>query len=249
MGLMGYRKRTSFLAGLTVAQISEFSLLFVAMGIPLKHIAPDTLGLVTLVGLITIAVSAYMITHSHELYRLFKPVLGVFERKNTFREPEDETGGATDRYQVLIFGLGRFGTALGMRLQKKGIRVLGIDFSPPAVHRWRKLGLDAEHGDSTDPNFIEHLPLNSARWIVSTIAFNPLGVVHEDTRTTLIQIARGAGFDGKIVVTSHSKTETDRLLQSGADLVLEPFHDAADRAVELLTADEPANHSFAPFAR
>jgi hypothetical protein len=32
MGYMGYRKRTGFLAGLTVAQISEFSIIFVAMG-------------------------------------------------------------------------------------------------------------------------------------------------------------------------------------------------------------------------
>ena len=32
MGAMGYRKRTGFLAGLTVAQISEFSLIFVANG-------------------------------------------------------------------------------------------------------------------------------------------------------------------------------------------------------------------------
>jgi Kef-type K+ transport system membrane component KefB len=54
MGVMGYRKRTGFLAGLTVAQISEFSIVFVAMGISLGHVASDALGLVTLVGLITI---------------------------------------------------------------------------------------------------------------------------------------------------------------------------------------------------
>lgn len=35
MGYMGYRRRTGFLAGLTVAQISEFSIVFVAMGISL----------------------------------------------------------------------------------------------------------------------------------------------------------------------------------------------------------------------
>jgi predicted Kef-type K+ transport protein len=38
MGIMGYRKRTGFLAGLTVAQISEFSLIFMAMGITLGHV-------------------------------------------------------------------------------------------------------------------------------------------------------------------------------------------------------------------
>ena len=53
MGLMGFRKRTGFLAGLTVAQISEFSLIFVAMGITIGHVGNSELGLVTLVGLIT----------------------------------------------------------------------------------------------------------------------------------------------------------------------------------------------------
>lgn len=38
MGGMGYRKRTGFLAGLTVAQISEFSLIFIAMGLSLGHV-------------------------------------------------------------------------------------------------------------------------------------------------------------------------------------------------------------------
>lgn len=54
MGYMGYRKRTGFLAGLTVVQISEFSIIFVAMGISLGHVDQGVLGLTTLIGLITI---------------------------------------------------------------------------------------------------------------------------------------------------------------------------------------------------
>ena len=64
MGMMGYRKRTGFLAGLTVAQISEFSLIFMTMGLTIGHVTVDSLGLVTLVGLITISLSVYMITYS-----------------------------------------------------------------------------------------------------------------------------------------------------------------------------------------
>jgi Kef-type K+ transport system membrane component KefB len=55
MGLLGYRKRTSFLAGLTVAQISEFSLIFAGLGYTVGHITSEVVGLITLVGLITIA--------------------------------------------------------------------------------------------------------------------------------------------------------------------------------------------------
>jgi predicted Kef-type K+ transport protein len=44
MGYMGYRKRTGFLAGLTVAQISEFSLIFMAMGITIGHVGDRPWG-------------------------------------------------------------------------------------------------------------------------------------------------------------------------------------------------------------
>src|SRR5690606_20271711 len=81
MAYMGYRKRTGFLAGLTVAQISEFSIVFVAMGISLGHVDIEALGLTTLVGLVTIALSTYMILYSHPLYERLAPWLGVFERR------------------------------------------------------------------------------------------------------------------------------------------------------------------------
>ncbi len=234
MGALGYRKRTGFLAGLTVAQISEFSLIFVAMGVSLGHVQEDALGLVTMVGLVTIAASTYMITYSHRLYALFEPLLGAFERKGTPREASeaDSHGGAG--YPVIIFGLGRFGTAIGLRLHKRGMRVLGVDFNPLAVRRWRELGLDTEFGDASDPEFVGELPLQHAEWILSTVPIHPTGLSHEDTRTTLIQLTRGAGFRGRVAVASHHASETEDLFAAGADLVLEPFQDAADRAVELL---------------
>ncbi|MBL3551851.1 cation:proton antiporter [Rhodovulum sulfidophilum] len=235
MGAMGYRKRTGFLAGLTVAQISEFSLIFVAMGVSLGHVAPEALGLVTMVGLVTIAASTYMITYSHRLYDLCEPVLGIFERRGTPREPEAGATSGAARAGVLIFGLGRFGTAIGMRLQKRGIDVLGVDFNPQAVRRARALGIEACYGDASDPEFLAELPLAEAAWMVSSVPILPGGLTQEDTRRTLIQLARGAGFRGRIAVASHNAADTQDLLGAGADLVLEPFQDAADRAVELLT--------------
>ena len=234
MGMLGYRKRTGFLAGLTVAQISEFSLIFVAMGVSLGHVREEALGLVTMVGLVTIAASTYMITYSHRLYAVFEPLLGVFERSGTPREAQGTDGHHADGCRVVIFGLGRFGTAIGMRLKKRGIRVLGVDFNPLAVRRWRELGLDTEFGDATDPEFVAELPLAHAEWIVSTVPIHPTGLSHEDTRNTLIQLTRAAGFSGRVAVASHHPLDSEELFASGADMVLEPFQDAADRAVELL---------------
>ncbi len=246
MGALGYRKRTGFLAGLTVAQISEFSLIFVAMGVSLGHVQQDALGLVTMVGLVTIAASTYMITYSHKLYAVFEPFLGVFERRGTPREPSEAGAHRDDGIKVIVFGLGRFGTAIGMRLKKRGIKVLGVDFNPLAIRRWRALGLETEFGDATDPEFVAELPLLQAQWIVSTLPIHPTGLTHEDTRSTLIQVTRTSGFRGRIAVASHHSIDTDQLFASGADLVLEPFQDAADRAVDLLCGAEQEERTEIP---
>jgi voltage-gated potassium channel Kch len=230
---LGYRRRTGFLAGLTVAQISEFSLIFMAMGVSLGQVSADALSLVTLVGLITIAASTYMITYSHELYAFCEPLLGAFEGNG--RRETAEGGLRTGKpYDVIVFGLGRYGGAVGRRLALKGHHVLGIDFSPLAVKRWRDDGYDALYGDVSDPEFIATLPLSGARWVVSTVREPSAGVNHADGRVVLVQALRDHGFRGSIAVTWTHGVDADALLAAGASIVLEPFQDAADRVVELL---------------
>lgn len=238
MGAIGYRRRTGFLAGLTVAQISEFSLIFISMGLALGHVGEQALGLVTLVGLVTIAVSVYMITYSGTLYEWFGPYLSAFERRTPWREPEgafQHNGRVVD---VIIFGMGRFGTAIALRLQKRGQAVLGVDFNPRAVHRARALGLDAAYGDAADPEFVGSLPLERAHWAVSTVPRHPTGLSHEDSRHTLAQVIRSHAFSGRLAIASHHSRESEELRAQGADMVLEPFQDAADRAVDLICGAE-----------
>jgi hypothetical protein len=90
---MGYRRRTGFMAGLTVAQISEFSIVFVAMGITLGHVGVQALSLTTLVGLVTITASTYMILYAQPLYERLAPWLRIFERRHPQREAGGEPAG------------------------------------------------------------------------------------------------------------------------------------------------------------
>ncbi|MGQ2902400.1 MAG: cation:proton antiporter [Neoaquamicrobium sediminum] len=238
MGAMGFRKRTGFLAGLTVAQISEFSLIFIAMGVSLGHLDASILGLVTLIGIVTIALSTYMITYSHRLYALCEPLLWPFERRTSHREQAaDSTTGA--RYDVILFGLGRFGTAIGSRLAVTGAKVLGIDFNPQAVRQARALGMDAEFGDASDAEFLASLPLEHTDIVVSSTPAHETGVTHDDARLQLVGALRASGYGGRIALTSHKAQEVPALIAAGADMVLEPFQDAADQAVERLVQHLP----------
>jgi len=246
MGALGYRKRTGFLAGLTVAQISEFSLIFMAMGVALGHVAPDALGLVTLVGLITIAASTYMITYAHPLYRRLEPLLGPFERRSAGRAEDDAAAPPGRPHDAVVFGLGRYGAAIAQALRGAGWRVLGVDFDPVAVRHARANGFDVVFGDATDPEFLAHLPMGGARWAVLAVPEHDTGVSHDDPRRSLIAALRDRGFAGRIAVAAHREATAERLVAVGADLVLMPFRDAATRAAALVSGDADARPADPP---
>jgi Kef-type K+ transport system membrane component KefB len=235
MGYMGYRKRTGFLAGLTVAQISEFSLIFMAMGVSIGHVGEEAMGLVTLVGLVTIALSVYMITWSHKLYDLCEPLLGLFERRVAFREEEADSDGAERRHDYIIFGLGRYGCRIGNELKSRGYRVLGIDFDPEALAYWRGMGLDAQYGDATDPEFAAHLPLAGVKAVISAVSRERGALTESDPQLALLHGLRSANYRGQIALAVNSARDGDRLREKGATVILTPFEDAASFAVERVT--------------
>lgn len=233
MGAMGYRKRTGFLAGLTVAQISEFSLIFMAMGVALGHAPESALGLVTLVGLITIATSTYMITYSHQIYARLEPFLGIFERKSAGAQ-EDNAEFTRNSYDVVVFGVGRYGMGIVRHLQHAGKRVLGVDFSPQAVRHARAQGVEVVFGDSADPEFLAHLPLSGVEWAISAVPEHDTGVTHEDPRRTLVGTLRDLNFGGKIAVAAQNDATAEKLRAAGVNLVLMPFRDASTQAAALV---------------
>ena len=229
MGIMGYRKRTGFLAGLTVAQISEFSLILGALGVSLGHIDMETMGLITLVGLITIGLSTYMILYSHQIYGRIAPLLSIFERKIPHRETEEDSGREIERADVILFGLGRYGRNIACNLMQRNRRVLGVDFDPLAVAACSSLGVPARYGDAEDPEILEHLPLAGARWVINATP-------GRDVNLSLLKALRSRHFRGRIVLTAHTTEEAELFQKAGADKVLWPFVDAAEQAVDSLTA-------------
>jgi Kef-type K+ transport system membrane component KefB len=228
MGWMGYRRRTGFMAGLTVAQISEFSIVFVAMGITLGHVGVQALGLTTLVGLVTITLSTYMILCSQPLYERLSPWLRVFERREPFRELAAEAQGpAGAEVQALVFGLGRYGCRLFEQLRADGVHALGVDFDPEVVRRLQRRGLPVLYGDGEDADFLQTLPLRQARWVVTTFP-------QWESNRALLHALREAGYGGQVVGAVRDALHGRELARAGVTQVLNPFEDAADFAAQRL---------------
>ncbi len=233
MGIMGYRKRTGFLAGLTVAQISEFSLLFGALGVTLGHISRDILSLITLVGIITIGLSTYMILYSHTLYGWIGNWLTIFEKYIPHREEYSagSSGEKIESPEIVIFGLGKFGGKLAEELHKNKQRVLGVDFNPAVVKRYQQQGITAHYADAEDPEIFNYLQLHGTKWVISTIPYL-------DTIKIFHRALIDNGYSGKFAMTAYSEENAKALEELSPDLILNPFQDTAQLFALELTASQ-----------
>ena len=221
MGLLGYRKRTSFLAGLTVAQISEFSLIFAGLGLSVGHITNEIVGLITLVGLITIGLSTYLILYSHQIFKFLSPALEIFQRSKNYSEIE-ELNKEND-YNVVILGLGRFGNRLAEMLDEHSeVKYLGVDFDPVTIAEWKSKDRNIIYGDLDDPDLLEQIPLEKSNIIISTVADTELS-------QQLKKSLKRSQFDGNYFVTASTDKDYRDLRDFGFDdgHILRPHQMAA----------------------
>jgi Trk K+ transport system NAD-binding subunit len=228
MGFMGYKRRTGFMAGLAVAQISEFSLILAALGLSLGHITAESLSLITLVGVITICTSTYMILYSGNLYRWIASFLKVFERKHPYREQLTAEACATPEVDIILIGLGKYGSGLAQNLLERKKRIIGVDFDPQTLDIWRTRGIPVVFGDVGDPDFLDNLPLNCSFWIVSTVRERELNL-------TLLHLLKERRFEGKIAISAKDEDEAITYSSKGAHVILRPFSDASEEAADSLT--------------
>lgn len=229
---VGYRKRTTFLTGITLGQISEFSLILVALGVKLGHIGNEAVGVVTLVALGTIAASTYMIQYSGNLYDRLAPYLGAFGCKAPCREDaQREMERLSDAADTLMFGLGGYGTGIAEQLDARGRRLLGVDFDPQAVLRWKELGWDAIFGDARDGETVEALHLDRVKWVISSIRDNSVNA-------SLLRSLRRVGYAGCTAIAAYDQAAAKMFSESATDLVLIPFADAAVQAADLVFSKE-----------
>lgn len=228
VGLMGYRKRTGFLAGVAGTPLSEFGLIFIGMAAVQGLIGEDAVGLITVIALLSISVSTYLIIYSNQLYLRLSRFLGIFERVHPYREAASGTVESLPGADVILFGLGTYGSAVAEHLLEHGRRIVGVDFDPQALREESPEGLATVYGDAEDPEVFDYLPLTDARWILSALPAR-------DSNLTLLKAVRAHGFDGKIVLSARNGHDAWMLRQAGADLVLCPFADAAEQAADSLT--------------
>lgn len=222
MGYLGYRRKTSLQMGLTVAQISEFSLILVALGVSLGHVEDEILSLVTLVGLITIFGSAYLVMYSERIYKVCAPYLQLFERKDAH-----DTRVRRERHSIILLGSGRIGFDFLETLKEGDKSLLIVDYDPDVIAELERRGFHTQFGDAGDFDFLDTLDFSDAELVVSTIP-------DSDTNMLIQRRVKAQNKDAVVMVLAHRIKDALSHYDEGVDYVILPHFLGGKYAAELV---------------
>jgi FlaA1/EpsC-like NDP-sugar epimerase len=222
MSAMGYSSKTSFRTGLTVAQISEFSLIMIILGIQAGHIPAVYLSLTTIVGIVTISISTILILYADGVYRALKPLLVLFERKRPIEDSDRQ-----ETYYAILFGCHRVGHDFLSSILNLRKPYLVVDFDPEVIRSLQGRGINARYGDAEDNEFLDSLQLDKAKLIISTI---PEYVPNE----LLLNKVRKSNPKAVVIAMAQRIKEAQKFYADGASYVIMPHYTGGNYAAMLV---------------
>lgn len=216
MGILGFRKRTSFLVGLNMSQVSEFSFIILFLGAKVGHLPDSALSLIAFLGITTFIVSTYTISGGNSLYNFFSPYLGIFERKITREEKinlkETEINSLKDH--IILIGSHRIGKSFLKTLGAGKHKVVVIDFDPDRIDDLNKEDILNVFGDITDPEIAQKAGIKKASLIISTVP---------DIEDNLVLLQSLKDAKKKVIVVAQDVEEAEALYKAGAYYVVLPY--------------------------
>lgn len=215
MGRMWYQKKNGMMVWFTVAQISEFSFILMALALAIWHITDTNIvSMVTVIGLITIAGSSYYFTYSEEIYRIIRPYLSVFERK--VHDVENKMiSDSSEQYDIVVFGNHRTGKWIVDMLIKNNKNFIIIDCDPKVIQDLQSQGIPCKYGDASDSDLLEELNLHKAKMVVSTI--------HDaETNALILQQTKKFGDHHISILSANRIDDAEMLYTMWATYVLVP---------------------------
>ena len=211
MWLLWYSKKNWFKAGLTVAQISEFSFILIILWVNVGHLNREILSLTSIIGLITIAGSTYFILYSNQIYAFLSPYLSIFERKDLHHKDQ----GITLQYEIILFWYDVVSFEPIETLRDKNKECLVVDYDPNIIKHLEARKVNCIYGDAGDLELLDDIIHDNVKMIVS---------VSKDIETNSILIEKFKYIDENIIiiVTADTMKHATQLYEKWATYVMIP---------------------------
>lgn len=236
---LGYHRKTAFLVGMYLIQISEFGFVIAGTGIALGALSENQSAMLVAVTFITILLSSPLISRAHEVYYSVHSFMKRFPKlfpESTVLDisgPQNE-GKTSDGYpirdHVVICGYGRVGKYIGRALEMSSIPFLVIDYNQHTLSGLRGAGIQTVYGDPADKEVLDFAQVDYAKSLI-------IAIPDRHTQEMVIGNALSLNRRIKIICRTHHEEDQRRLKSLGVQTLVQPEFEAALTIVTKLLTD------------
>jgi Kef-type K+ transport system membrane component KefB/voltage-gated potassium channel Kch len=217
VSLVGYTKRTSFKSGAMLGQAGEFSIIFLVLGTQQHLIGNKLLSALTMIVLLSIVISTYLITYLDKIYKRLENNVLFFERRKMRPEHETRKG-----YDLVLFGYGKGGHEFLRVFQSLKKPYVVVDYDPEMIDAMEYKKINCLYGDVSDIELLEEAGVNNAKLIVSMLT-------DQATTEFLLRYTDKKNPEAVVICTGDTPKQAAALYKLGASYVMLPHYIGSEK--------------------
>ncbi|MDJ0881653.1 MAG: cation:proton antiporter [Gammaproteobacteria bacterium] len=213
------RASTSWRTSLNLANYSEFGLIVGALAAATGWLPKEWLAVFAIVLSLSFMMSAPIVNVRDTIYQGWRSRLKNFERKRRLSGEEDVY---LDHIRVVVFGMGRMGSAAFSAIEKDlGKDLVGVEIDPQKTLEHQEAGRNVISGDATNPDFWTRTPglIDDLEWVLLTLPTH-------DANLAAAQRLQEMGYQGRIAATSKYTDEVEALQSLDVDFAFNIYSEA-----------------------
>ena len=231
--------RASLLPAINLAQISEFSLVLVQIGVQSGQTTPGIAGAATTAFVVLAVLNTFVMMRSDGATRRIIPILKRLGLSDLDHGAAESEGQSEIKRRILILGFYRIASSFLSELERRKSALLEqifvVDFNPNVYHALQERGIKVYYNDISNSASLIHAGLADAEIVISSV---PDSLLKGTTNEKLVRHVRMVNPTAKIIATAEELAETQILYAAGADYVTLARLDQANELIDVVTAAE-----------
>jgi len=224
--LTGFKKRTAFMSGIGLGQLSEFSLILLGLALTQGLIDNALMSTVTLAMILSLVISTHLSYRAHKLFLKVGKHLHFLEHQDPASEKMHSFKQKMHNH-IILCGYAGMGQNILRSIKKSKHKHIVVDINPEQIQELIRKRTQYIFGDMTDPEVLELMSIPNAKILISTVSS------HEDNLFLLDYISKH-NKELIVLVEASSVAKALELYERGADYVILTEHIGGDHASLLL---------------
>lgn len=222
--LVGIDQRNAQVSSTKLAQMSEFTLVIVFIGLDLGHVSQEFAAIVILAFVLTAILTTPVFENAYAIYDRLKGTLA----RIGFKEPMTDEARDGHEIVVAILGVHRDASSFLAELHRHQPELLAhttvVDFNVALHSEMKKMGVHVVYGDISNEETLLHAGIDRAKVVLCPVSDDLLrGIETAD----LVKMVRRVNPESKIIANAIHVSAVEAIKTAGADVVYMPRMEAA----------------------